>query len=504
MLCQDLAVHIAMAKSNVRSRSVQAVSPGRTTEVFICWSGARSQKLAAKLQKFLVRVMPALRGRVFFSPQAEKGARWFDEVVRHLAGAKVGLICLTAENLSAPWLHFEAGVLLRGLSQTTPTPGLDEATEDRVFAYLHGVTAASLSGPLSQYQGTTTTRADTRRMIRTLATILRQPENSRDLFDKYWPDFERELQTLHVTVPELLPNAERWFRRKTFEEPVQQCTDQNWLGRYDGARQTHDVLDAHLASVQAACPRPQADLYRRLLMLIDSYAMDIRALLVGAPKYALNEQGELQIPPGILQACERRRSQIKDVVTRLLDPLAVPATEEAVKFWLSDDSFDLRKVTVHRCEASIFKSPAPVPDVDTTHGLFDSLWDLDRIYGYLLTQYRYQNDKNAIEQLCQAATAELERFNAGSTATLMPLYYSLRALRTVLDARARSGRKATSARIQGVLDEVRRLMDESRRGSRPPLDSGGQVRRVMKDIDGRLARQRRPRRPRSRARRSRR
>jgi len=115
-----------------------------------------------------------------------------------------------------------------------------------------------------------------------------------------------------VPVQDLLPELERWFKRKTFEEGVCQCTDQNWIGRYDGARETHDRLARDLDRVRAACPRYQVDLYERLLRLVESYAMDIRALLLRAEPSALPASGDLGIPEGIRQACERRRARINE------------------------------------------------------------------------------------------------------------------------------------------------------------------------------------------------
>ena len=39
----------------------------------------------------------------------EKGTRGLSELAKALEAIKVGISCLTPENLSAPWLLFEAG-----------------------------------------------------------------------------------------------------------------------------------------------------------------------------------------------------------------------------------------------------------------------------------------------------------------------------------------------------------------------------------------------------------
>src|SRR5437870_2226886 len=70
--------------------SVAPLSPADTF-VFICWSAPRSLALAERFRTFLVTVIPSLSRRVFSSPQIEKGARWFEEVLRHLEAAQVGI-----------------------------------------------------------------------------------------------------------------------------------------------------------------------------------------------------------------------------------------------------------------------------------------------------------------------------------------------------------------------------------------------------------------------------
>jgi hypothetical protein len=86
------------------------------------------------------------------------------------------------------------------------------------------------------------------------------------------PGFKRDLRRIHTNVQEVVPQFEGWFRRKAFDEPLQQCTDQNWIARYNGARQTLDRLTAHADVVRRACPRYQVDLYEHLLVVVNSYS----------------------------------------------------------------------------------------------------------------------------------------------------------------------------------------------------------------------------------------
>jgi hypothetical protein len=465
----------------------------------------------------LVKVVPQLSGQVFVSVELEKGVRWFEEIIQRLEGARAGILCLTAENLSSPWLHFEAGALAKGLHS-----GSDHSSEplrNRIFTYLHGVTPANLAGPLAQYQSASTTREDTWSLIEALVRIL-FPDDTTDeswstAFPDAWREFEKELRGTSVPIQQLLPKFERWFHRKTFDEPLQQCTDQNWLGRYDGARQTHDSLSEHLGLVRDACPRYQVDLYDQLLAAVESYEMDIRGLLFKTETFKLGDSGELDIEPKILRACENRRERIREIANRMLDPLAIPTTEEAAAFWLTN-SFEQRKMLVHRREdavrnhqrernahpegAGAIAATAPteesrrpkqyddLPERLEARTLFEgSIWDLDRIFGYLIWEYLHPDAVGAVDALRQATAIELERFRAKHEGTsLMPLHYALVAMKAaaVADTKRANRDSYAAPAAESLFTEIERLIQASRPNdsAEPALDKGGQVRRTIAEI----------------------
>jgi hypothetical protein len=41
----------------------------------------------------------------------ETGSGWLARIKNELEATSYGIICLTPQNLDAPWLHFEAGAL---------------------------------------------------------------------------------------------------------------------------------------------------------------------------------------------------------------------------------------------------------------------------------------------------------------------------------------------------------------------------------------------------------
>jgi hypothetical protein len=107
-------------------------------KVFICWSGDRSGRIAAFLREWLPSVLHNIEA--FRSDEdIGKGLRWNDQLSSQLQGANFGIVCLTPENLSAPWLHFEAGAL-------------SKLSHSRVVPILFQVKSSEIKGPLSQFQ----------------------------------------------------------------------------------------------------------------------------------------------------------------------------------------------------------------------------------------------------------------------------------------------------------------------------------------------------------------
>src|ERR1700684_2611083 len=86
--------------------------------VFISWSGERSIHIAEALRWWLKMVVQATKP--FMSKtDIDKGSRWHIELAKALESMKVGIICLTPENLSASWLLFEAGALSKTMDKGT-------------------------------------------------------------------------------------------------------------------------------------------------------------------------------------------------------------------------------------------------------------------------------------------------------------------------------------------------------------------------------------------------
>lgn len=156
-------------------------------KIFLSWSGKRSQLIAEALRDWLPNVIQALKPWMSAS-DIEKGARWSSEVAKELEETRFGIICLTPENIDAPWIHFEAGALSKTIAKTNVCPCLFD------------LEPSDIKGPLVQFQLTKVTRSDIKKLLGTINKALDEdalPESSLDrTFDIWWPDLENRLQAL--------------------------------------------------------------------------------------------------------------------------------------------------------------------------------------------------------------------------------------------------------------------------------------------------------------------
>ncbi len=163
-------------------------------EVFISWSGDRSGKVAGALRDWLPNVIQSVTPFMSAS-DIDKGSRWANDLASHLEEAQFGLICLTPENLEAPWLLFEAGALSKSMDNS------------RVVPYLYGVSQAQLEGPLAQFQAASADKDSTLDVIQSINGVSEENrlETTRieTAFEKWWP----QLESVFTNIPETKEKA---------------------------------------------------------------------------------------------------------------------------------------------------------------------------------------------------------------------------------------------------------------------------------------------------------
>ncbi len=158
-------------------------------KIFISWSGDRSKAVAEALRDWLPSVIQILQPWIS-SEDVPKGSRWNVKIGHQLAEARVGIICLTRENITAPWVVFEAGAL-------TKTTTIEETF---VCTYLLDLEPDELIDPLAQFQATVAKKPDTLKLLRTINDELKAGKLPKDRLDKtferWWPELEKSLDNI--------------------------------------------------------------------------------------------------------------------------------------------------------------------------------------------------------------------------------------------------------------------------------------------------------------------
>jgi hypothetical protein len=150
--------------------------------VFISWSGERSQRFAHAVHQWLQDVNSMIEPWMS-AADIEAGERWSPAIDTQLAETSVGILCLTRDNLTAPWLLFEAGALAKSVQNSRVCPLLLDLKPTDMPA-----------GPLTRFQAKRVTREGVFDILETINNAM-QTGKLTDLqlqrvFDRWWPDLE--------------------------------------------------------------------------------------------------------------------------------------------------------------------------------------------------------------------------------------------------------------------------------------------------------------------------
>jgi hypothetical protein len=177
-------------------------------KVFISWSGDAGRAFAKLLHEWLPSVLQAVKP--FFSPDdIAKGARWSGEVGSELEAAHVGIIVVTRESSSAPWIMFEAGALSKNVGRA------------KVVPILLDLEPADVQGPLMQFQCARFDAPEMKRILRMLNSELKDSSLTSDVleaaFAMWWPKLEKEAAMIVATN-----DRERKIIRRTERELLEE------------------------------------------------------------------------------------------------------------------------------------------------------------------------------------------------------------------------------------------------------------------------------------------
>lgn len=154
-------------------------------KVFISWSGELSQKFAKNLKTWIEQCIQSVE--VFYSKDdIEKGEHWNARLTTELSSSNFGVVCITAENVNAPWIHFEAGALSKLL-------------DSKVATILINTNVSDIKGPLSTFQATKLEEGEMFKLLQSINNEQEKPlseERLRTAFKAFWNDFIEQITTL--------------------------------------------------------------------------------------------------------------------------------------------------------------------------------------------------------------------------------------------------------------------------------------------------------------------
>ena len=123
-------------------------------QIFTSWSGTQSHKAALALKDWFETYFSDIT--LFVSSEdIRKGRRWSLDMSGELEASNFGIVCLTPDNLQAPWILFESGALSKKLKQASLCTLL-----------LGGVKPSNVDGPLSHFQHTIFEKEDVFKLVK--------------------------------------------------------------------------------------------------------------------------------------------------------------------------------------------------------------------------------------------------------------------------------------------------------------------------------------------------
>ena len=157
-------------------------------KVFISWSGNKSHRVALLFREWLPSVIQSVVPYVS-SEDIDKGARWSTDIAKELEDSTFGILCVTKENLNAPWLSFEAGALSKTMDKSFVTP------------FLFDIKRSEVNGPILQFQSTIFEKEDIKKLLSTINKACGDEGLSESMLEKafevWYPSLAKELSDIH-------------------------------------------------------------------------------------------------------------------------------------------------------------------------------------------------------------------------------------------------------------------------------------------------------------------
>lgn len=178
-------------------------------KIFLSWSGQKSHQVALAFKDWLPLVIQCIDPYV--SSDIDKGIRWSTDIAKELENSSFGILCVTKDNIEAPWLLFEAGALSRMMDKHYVCP------------FLFDLRMAEIkSGPLLQFQTTVLEKDDIKKLLKTINKSCGDSAINEDLLEKtfniWWPNLEESLDNIMEEKSEDKPSSKKLNNDDMLEE----------------------------------------------------------------------------------------------------------------------------------------------------------------------------------------------------------------------------------------------------------------------------------------------
>ncbi len=170
-------------------------------ELFISFHGKKSQAIAKHIADWLPCIITSVDPWTSF--EMEKGITWIRELKDKLESLNFGIICLTQDNLTSEWIHFESGAI-------------GNNKNSRTYTLLTELKSSNVKPPLSIFQHTSSN--DKEDMLKLVGSINNKckelgesslsENNLIKSFNKWWGEFEEGMVSILKSY-EHIENLER-------------------------------------------------------------------------------------------------------------------------------------------------------------------------------------------------------------------------------------------------------------------------------------------------------
>lgn len=161
---------------------------------FFSWSGELSKAVANAFYNWLPSVLQNVKPYLS-AEDIDKGEKWMNNISSNLEETSIGIVFVTKENVTSPWINYETGALSNSLKASNVCPVLIDLNKGEIDS----------RNPLFHYQATSVNeKEDILKLLKTINNQQKEFAISDDalkkVFEWGWPTLESELKEILKAV----------------------------------------------------------------------------------------------------------------------------------------------------------------------------------------------------------------------------------------------------------------------------------------------------------------